>query len=171
MEKCYFYIQSQLKFREGENGKVVSDVFRSNQNIIQLQSHSQFTMLFTKAEISEHINALQTFSQSNKYHISGFVTIGYYHGTDIKYLNMKITNRNITESETFVKIITRKAPAPEKKKPLTVDDKIELIKKFYRENARLPNPEDELDGCKIGKFIEKLEKDSSVLDIIHSLAE
>lgn len=171
MEKIYFYLQSQLKFREGEKAKIVSDVFRSNENVISIQSHSQFTMLFSKTEIREHLEALQVFSQSNKYHLSGFVTVGYYHGTDIKYINIKVTNKNITETDTFVKILTRKTEVVEKKKPLSVDDKIELIKKFYHANGRLPDPTEEIEGCKIGKFIEKLEKDSDTLTVIRSLAE
>ena len=171
MEKNYFYLQSQLKFREGENSKVVSDVFKSNQNVITLQSHSQFTMLFSKPEINEHISSLQTFSQANRYHLSGFVTVGYYNGSDIKYQNIKVTNKNMTETDTFIKILTKKKEETEKKKPITVDEKIELIKRFYESNGRLPDPKDEIDGCKIGKFIEKLENDSQVLEIVRSIAE
>ena len=169
MQKNCFYLQSQLKFREGENSKVVSDVFVSNQNVIQLQSHSQFTMLFTRAEINEHIEDLQIFSQANKYRLSGFLTIGYYESNTIKYANLKVTNKNVTETETFVKILTRKTAETERKKSVSVDEKIELVKRFYNMNGKLPDPKDELDGCKIGKFVEKLENDSELFEVIKSL--
>lgn len=169
MEKNYFYLQSQLKFRDGENAKFESDVFKSAHNIVAIISHKLFTALFSKAEITSHIEELQTFASTNKFHLSGFVTIGCYVGNNIEYYNLKVTNKNIIESPTYVKILTKKTPDTDKKKPITVDEKVELVRKFFNIHGRLPNPDEELEGCKIGKFVEKLENDNQIFELIRSL--
>lgn len=169
MEKNCFYLQSQLKFRSGEDAKLENDIFKTNQNNIAIISHKLFTTLFSKDEITSHIEDLQTFASTNKFHLSGFVTIGHYVGNNIEYYNLKVTNKNIAEVGTYVKILTKKTPETDKKKPVSVDEKIELVRKFYGIHGRLPDPDEELEGCKIGKFVEKLENDSQIFEIIQSL--
>lgn len=169
MEKNCFYLQSQLKFRDGENAKFENDIFKSAHNIVAIISHKLFTTLFSKTEITYHIEELQSFASTNKFHLSGFVTIGSYSGSNIEYYNLKVSNKNIIESSTYVKILTKKTPDGDKKKPVTVDEKVELVRKFFNIYGRLPDPKEEMDGCKIGKFVEKLENDNQIFELIQSL--
>lgn len=160
MDRSYFYIQSQLKFKE-EESRNISTIFGSASNgSILILPPNQYVTKFSEREINEHIATLQKYSITNKLHLKGFVTIARYVGSEISYENISVTNKKIARSPTVIKIMTKNPTDSSQRKTLTKDEKIGLVEEFYKIHKRLPNPAEKFKEINIGGFVEKLGTDS-----------
>lgn len=164
-------MQSGLRFKE-EGARTCSDVFMSDKdgNINIIGKNLMFT-IFTAEDVNRHITELQTYAKTNKLHLSGGIVVARYDdGIDYKVIH--ISNTTAKEDDVDAKVQTAKTEKPKKKKTLTADEKLALIKDFYHEKGSFPKPNDVHKGFKIGTFWANLEKNKDTYDRIRrELAE
>ena len=158
------YLSSQLKFRE-EGARTINSLFTSDaEGNVNIVGRNLIFMHFPRDKILEQLRELQKYAKTNKLHISGFVTICFMRGDKIAYENIKVSGSTITPSGTSVKIVTKNPDARDKKRPKSIDEKLELVKRFYVENKRLPAPGDVYENEKIGLFLAKIEEDKKIYE-------
>lgn len=160
------YITSNLKFKE-EQACECSEIFSSNESgIITIKGKNLLFTQFTEDQINSQIETLQEYSIENGLHMSGTITLGVFNEEDqsISYQLMKITNKKIQPTDTSIKISNSKGSSNDKpkKKPLTMDQKIAYVKKFYHEHKNFPNSADTYNGYKIGTFWGTLQKNNDL---------
>ena len=158
-------MQSGLRFKE-EGSRACTDIFMSDEagNISIIGRNLLFTT-FTREEISAHINDLQAYAKGNGLHLSGAVVIATYN-EELEFKCIHVSNSNTKEDEVDTKVSTSKTDKPKKKKSLSVDQKLALIKEFYREKGSFPKPGDSYRDFKIGVFWANREKNKDVYDRI-----
>ena len=159
------YLQSCARFKE-EGARSCTDIFMSDAaGNIKINGRNELFTVFTTEDINRHINELQTYAKTNKLHLSGsFVIAVYNDGTEYKVIH--VSNSTSKEDSVDAKISTSKTDKPKKKKTLTVDEKLALVKDFYKEHSSFPNPSDTHKGFKIGTFWANLEKNKDVYERI-----
>lgn len=171
MSADYIYLSTQLKFKES-GAKDINGVFRtdSSGNII-LKNKNLYYEHFTKEQVMNHIQALQNYAKTNKLHITGYATVAIFQGNSINYQNLKVSLKKVTEIVTDVKISSKSTSGTTKKAKKTNDEKIELIRRFFTENKRLPNPSEMYEDEKIGAFVQKMKEEKALYDKIMSFAQ
>ena len=164
------YMKSGLRFKE-PGARICTDVFSSDENgNIGLIGKSELFTIFTTEELNQHINDLQSFSKTNKLHLSGSLIIAIYN-EGVAYKTIRVSNSNVKEDDVEAKIGTQAIDKPQKKKTLSMDEKVAYVKDFYREHGSWPKPSDEHKGFKIGTFWANLCKNSSLHERIQHEVE
>lgn len=159
------YLQSSARFKE-EGARSCTDIFTADAaGNIKINGKNELFTVFTTNDIDRHINELQTYAKANKLHLSGAFVIAVYND-GIEYQVVHVSNSTMKKDDVDAKISTSKTDKPKKKKSLTVDEKLALIKDFYKEHSSFPKPSDTHKGFKIGIFWANLEKNKDVYERI-----
>lgn len=160
----YIYLSANLKFKE-QQAENCNEIFASDKNgIIYIQGKNLLFTKFSKEQIDSHIKSLQDFSIENKLHLNGSLIIAKF-DKKVKFECFKITNKSVKNLEPNIKITNGKSNSDgskEKKKPLTIEEKISYIKKFYNENNKFPSQSDTVNGFKIGTFWNGVKKNNDI---------
>ena len=140
-------LQSQILFKEPaidvenislvgtENGYVLSHEFNTVREDM----------------LDRNLNEIIEYAHRNKNPVKGVVIARDSNGN---FHHIKLNRKGISKSNCAIKI-TVKNPS-DKKKPLSFNDKMELLRKYTAEHDHLPDSTVTIDGCNLGTFVKKL---------------
>lgn len=161
MEAIYFYIQSKILIKESPP-RNINEIFKIiDSNKLEIIGKNKFEKKFTRAEIQEHIQAIQRYSVAGKFKITGFLTVQHFERDVFIAENIKITNKKFEWIPTNLSFVT-KNPSDKTRKTLTTEEKIRLVEEFHGINHRLPGNNEIFKDINIGKFVAKLNNESEM---------
>lgn len=160
--ECVFLNTSNLSVKGG-NPKVVNETFSIN-GMEKVVCHKLIFNVFTFEELKQEIAKLQKYAKDNKLKLSGSITIAYKEGDFVKFHNLKISMKKITELDKDIKMTTKAQTEPKTKKPKTFDEKINLIVEYCKTKGELPKSDTVFKDENIGKFWSTVSKNKSAFD-------
>ena len=85
------------------------------------------------------------------------------------YVRYKFTKRKITNEICDINIIVKSKNKNEKGKTLTLEEKIELFKRYWEEKHELPPEKEIYNGFNIGRFYAMCLKNENVMTMVHDI--